>query len=432
MEQPTNLMMISGLLTLDRVPEWDWLAGVLEHRLCSYERFKMRVVEHGLAPRWEVDNNFEVDHHLRYEELEDKSHQGFLRRVGELMSEPLSRARPLWEFRVFPGVEGGAAMLVRLHHAIADGIALMRVLLTLTDQEREAPRPRPQPTELKPRDKGGLEKAKRLASHLLHEGHDLLFHPCHAAEVAQKGLMAGKALARLVALPPDEDSVLRGELRRKKVAALSRPFDLSEFKSVGKRQSCTINDVLMAVLSGALGRYLRREQNPARDMEIRVVVPVDLRGGCVEQLGNRFGLVFLSLPVGEPDPRRRLEIVHRYMEELKGSAEAVVAFELLSAVGMMPQELEKKVVQWFGNKATAVVTNLPGPRQALHLAGSRIESLMYWVPQSGRLALGVSLMSYAGQLRLGVASDSALIPHPERLVEDFEHAYEEMRRLEAP
>jgi diacylglycerol O-acyltransferase / wax synthase len=435
METPTNLMMITGLIFLGSTPERGWLEDVLEHRLCRYERFRMRVREPKLGiglPHWEKAPDFEVAHHLVYETLPDPSLEKLLQRVGELMSEPLDREQPLWEFRVFPGVEGRAAMVGRLHHCIGDGIALMRVLLSLCDKTAHAPRPTacPEPTH-KEAHVGSLQKAKRLTSHILHEGHDLLFHPSHAAELAHQGVSAGKALARLLSLPPDNDNAFRGELQAKKLAALSEPFSLTEVKTLGKRLGCTINDVLMATLAGGLGRSLRRFQDVDQESLIRGIVPVDLRGGDVAQLGNRFGLVFLSLPVGESDPHRRLQRVHETMTELKNSAEAVVAFELLSAVGIMPAELEKLIISWFGNKATAVVTNLPGPRERMFLAGSEVESVMYWVPQSGRLGLGISLLSYANQIRLGVTTDAAILPNPEYIVEDFMTTLDEMLSLEA-
>ncbi len=431
MELPSNLMMISGLLTFDRMPDVEHLSAIFEHRLCRYERFRCQVVEPALGlglPSWQLDHDFRVENHLRVEKLD----KPLMERVGELMSEPLDRSRPLWEFRLFPNVDGGAALLGRLHHAIGDGIALMRVLLNLGDSQREAPWPEatPQEVQREPRE-GPFEKAKRVANQLLHEGHDLLFHPSQASQLARQGLQASQALARLVSLSPDQESVFRGPLQNRKVAAVSPPLELAPIKALGKRLGCTINDILMGTLAGGLGRSLARWQSVPSDLQIRAVVPVDLRAGQADHLGNHFGLVFLELPVGEPHPGRRLQKVRQNMQNLKESAEAVVAFELLSAVGMVPAEIEKWVIQWFGNKATAVVTNLPGPRERLYLAGARVDSVMYWVPQSGRLGLGVSVLSYADQVRVGIASDAELIPHPEYLVEDFLVSYQELAQLEA-
>lgn len=432
MDLPNNPMVINGLFYLDRAPERRRFEQVLEERFLAYERFRMKVVEapHGLGrPHWELDPDFSLARHLHWEELAEPTHQKLMERTGQLMGQPLDRRHPLWEFRVFPEVDQGAVVLVRLHHAIGDGMALMQVLLNLTDDEQGTPSGLPPRRE---RHHGSLvERAKKTASHLLHEGHDLIFHPEQAMKIARQGMGAVRALGRLLRLGADPDTVLKRDLGGEKHAAVSPLLELTTIKAVGKRFGCTINDVLMATLSGALGRYLNRNGPPTGpDLDLRAVVPVDLRGGDVGELGNRFGMVFLELPVGEPDPVERLRVVHRRMQELKGSAEAVVIFEILSAVGMLPSELEKVVVGLFGEKATAVVTNLPGPRQQLHMAGTRIESLMYWVPQSGGLGLGISLLSYNGTVRVGVASDAALTRRPQQFIDDFEAAFAELAELE--
>ncbi len=429
MEHPSNLMMINGLMFFDQVPDIEHFRATLECRLLCYERFRMKVVEPALGlPRWELDPDFSLDNHFLSEDLEDTSERGLLDRAAELMSLPLSRERPLWEFRLFPNYHQGSAMLVRLHHAIGDGIALMRVLLGMADSERDTPLPQPRPSA---REKHPFTRAKRMASHLLHEGHDLIFHPGEAARVAHQGVEAGKALAHLLLMPPDRPNAFRGELQAKKITALSPIYDLDEIKKVGKRLGCTVNDLLMATLAGALGGALRQCQELEQGQELRAVVPVDLRGEDVSGLGNKFGLVFLALPVGEPDPAVRLRKVKQNMDDLKGSAEAVVAFELLSAVGSLPIEIEKAIIGWFGDKASAVVTNLPGPRKRLFLGKAQLESVMYWVPQSGRLALGISVLSYAGGVRMGVASDSAVIPNPELIVDQYDRAWDEVRKVES-
>ena len=427
MERPDNLMMICGLLTFDRPPERDRVLALLKHRLCAHLRFRSRVVEAAVGlPYWSEVLDLKMDDHLIYEELADPSPQVLMERVGELMGQPLDRSRPLWEFRVFPqahtGVAGeSAAMLVRLHHAIGDGISLMRVLLNLADLSPNEPWPTP--GEAAPSPVLTLwERARRMTERWLHRGHDLLLHPGQGYEVS-------KSLARVLALPPDVAHPLRGNLGPAKRACASLPLELDEVKRRCKRVGCTINDLLMGALAGALGKTLSRRMALPDEMELRAVVPVDLRGGDSRELSNRFGLVFLRLPVGCTDPAERLQRTRKNMLELKNSPEALVTYELLSAVGATPREWEAAIINWFGDKASAVVTNLPGPRQPLYLGNARIESVMYWVPQSGHLALGISFLSYAGRIRLGVASDAGLLPDPEELQRDFLECYQEMEFL---
>jgi hypothetical protein len=156
-------------------------------------------------------------------------------------------------------------------------------------------------------------------------------------------------------------------------------------------------------------------------LDIRAVVPVNLRPESdVVKLGNRFGLVFLALPVGIADRRQRLRELKRRMDAIKASSEPMVIYGLLNAVGLTGPRIESVALQLFGSKATAVMTNVPGPREELYLAGKAMRSMMFWVPQSARLGLGVSILSYAGQVRLGVATDSGLVPDPESIIEAFQ------------
>jgi len=146
-------------------------------------------------------------------------------------------------------------------------------------------------------------------------------------------------------------------------------------------------------------------------------------------MGNKFGLVFLSLPIGIEDELERLWELKRRMDALKGSAEAVVSLGILNAMGVAPDEIENVLVTMFGQKATAVMTNVPGPAQTIYLAGIPMRGIMFWVPQSGRLGLGISIISYDNQVLLGVATDARLVPDPEEIVRFFEVEFDHMMNL---
>lgn len=151
-------------------------------------------------------------------------------------------------------------------------------------------------------------------------------------------------------------------------------------------------------------------------------------------LGNKFGIVYLSLPVGIADPFDRLQVVHKRMEQLKNTPEAAVAIGILNAIGMSPPEVQAQSVSMFASKATAVMTNVPGPPIPLYLAGKKIENLMFWVPQAGRVALGISILSYAGRVYLGVNTDTGLVPNPDEIInyfyEEFEALVDLVRQIE--
>jgi hypothetical protein len=175
---------------------------------------------------------------------------------------------------------------------------------------------------------------------------------------------------------------------------------------------------------------LRGRGEPIGGLDFRAVVPVNLRPIEEElNLGNSFGLVFLSLPVGIEDPLERLAELKRRMDLIKGTPEAIVAFGILNTMGLASPKIEDIIVDIFEKKATTVMTNVPGPREVRYFAGKAIRGVMFWVPQSGRLGLGVSIISYAGEVLVGIASDAGLTPDPEMIVEALHAEFEQYREL---
>jgi hypothetical protein len=198
-------------------------------------------------------------------------------------------------------------------------------------------------------------------------------------------------------------------------------------KLLGKMLSCTVNDALLAAAAGALRSYLLDRGDQVDGLSVRATVPVNLRPlEHAKKLGNHFGLVFLDLPSGEPNPLRRLELVKASMRELKRSRQAALTFGLLAAVGMAPVAVQRAALELFSRKATAVATNVPGPQMPLYLAGCRVRELMFWVPQNGSIGMGLSILSYNGHVHFGVIADGKLVPDPEPLVQRFAHEVEKL------
>jgi WS/DGAT/MGAT family acyltransferase len=207
---------------------------------------------------------------------------------------------------------------------------------------------------------------------------------------------------------------------------------IDTLRRIGHATGSTINDVLIAALTGALRRYLLdRTGDLPEQLDIRGVVPVNMR--AIEdayQLGNQFGLVFLALPLGIEDPLDRLFEVRKRMNAIKHSPEAFVAFQILRVLGLAPKQVFDLAVTLFAMKATAVVTNVVGPRQPITFVGRPMRQAMFWVPCAGRLGLGVSLLSYAGNVWLGVQSDAGLMPEPGAVLEGFGEEIERLLDLE--
>ena len=420
MEDPTNLMMVTGVLMLDGRVDRGRLRAVLEERLLSFSRFRQRVVEppFGIGlPAWAGDESFDLDAHLHHVGLPEPAGQPALEAlVSDLLSTPLDLTTSPWQIHV---VDSGpdTVLVARLHHCIADGIGLIRVLLSLTDTTA---RPRRAPADGEQRE--ATDPWVRAGSWLAGMSGELMRDPAgQALAAAGRGLGAAGTLAQLTLLAPDPPTAIKGPLGVVKRAAWSVPLDLAAVKDAGRRNGATVNDLLLCAAAGGLRRYLAGRGDTVEGLEIRAAVPVNLRGpDRGHELGNRFGLVFLPLPLGIDDPLRRLREVHLRTAELKSSLQPAVAFGVLHAIGVLPGPVKDRAVEFFGSKASTVMTNVPGPQQRLYLAGRPLRRVMFWVPQSGRLGLGLSILSYAGEVMIGVAADAGLIPDPARIVEAFE------------
>ncbi|AHG91834.1 acyltransferase, WS/DGAT/MGAT [Gemmatirosa kalamazoonensis] len=414
MEHPTNLMTITAVFTFAEPLS---LADVrrLAERLLRYDRFTERVVAMGVLgrPAWERDAAFDLDRHVCAASLPDGAGRDALEAlVGELMATPLAYDRPLWQLHLVPVFASGSAVVVRIHHCVADGMSLVPVLLRLADEPPVLP-----PIATRGRADGGTERRRRARG---------MFDPRRLVEAARASGSIATAIAGILDLRADPSTPFRGPLGREKRAAWSEPIALDDVKRVGKRLGATVNDVLLSTVSGAIGRYLRARGTAADGVTLRAVVPVNLRAPDDVALGNKFGMVFLPLPVGHADATARLHAVKHAMDRVKRSPEAVLIFGLLRAFGTTTTRLLKLAVNVLGRKATAVMTNVPGPREPVRFLGRAVDMIMFWVPQSGRLGLGVSILSYNGHVRLGVATDARLVPDPQALVDAFHDAFAEL------
>lgn len=445
MEDPTNLMMITGIMVLSAPIDLARFKQVVQERMVDrFPRFRKRIVKSPLplTPNyWEDDVHFDIDSHIHRIALPAPGdHAALQTLVSDMMSTPLDFSRAPWHMYIVEGYGDGCAVLGRLHHSIADGIALMQVLLSLTDNEPDITVPDAADADngaagtvdLMAREMRSVVKTtQKLGESLVDEGLRFLANPsAKLASWTRLGFSGAAALGKVVLLPPDNRTVFSGRLGVRKLAVWSNPIPLPEVKAVSRATGATINDILLTAMAGALGRYFR-DNGPLPD-DIRAFVPVNLRSFDEPlRMGNKFGLVILSLPVGIAEPAARLQELKRRMDEIKGSPEAVIVYGVLNLLGASGQQIEDMAVEFFGKKATAVMTNVPGPRQQIYLAGAPIETLMFWVPQSGRLGLGVSIFSYNDQVSLGVAVDKGLCDNPTEIVTAFHDEFEMLKAMAA-
>jgi diacylglycerol O-acyltransferase / wax synthase len=225
----------------------------------------------------------------------------------------------------------------------------------------------------------------------------------------------------------DSPTRLKGKATPGKRVAWGEPLPLDAVKAVGKALDSSINDVLLSTVAGAIGDYLRSKGDDPSGQEIRAMVPVNLRPLAeAHKLGNRFGLAPLVLPIGIANPIERLVAVHARMAELKGSYQPLLAFGILALSGLMIKPVQSAITGLFAKKATAVMTNVPGPKEPLAFCGRSVKQMMFWVPQSGDIGVGVSILSYAGGVQFGLITDARMCPDPEAIIERFAPEFDKL------
>ena len=425
MDEPENPADIVTLLSFDGRLSYDALKRVVEERLLKFDRFKQRVTETDGHPTWEDDPEFQIERHvMRYELDAPLTSDTLSKVVTDLANEQLSRDRPLWAMHLIEGSDGDSAIVSRLHHCIADGFALAHAMLTLTDRADGTP----MSETLQPAEQGEHEP---LLDVLVHEAAEVARHPSHAIDLTKQGAALALSLGHLLFVPFDRRTILKKKLSGRRRMAWSSTLDLDTIKAIGRSRGATVNDVLLSTMTGALRRFLAEAGEPVDEFTIRAIIPVNLRPvHSIEEMddsmGNRFGLVFLDLPVNEKTTESRFRGLKQRMDEMKGTPEAFVAFGILNALGHTSATIEHIVNEVFGRKASLVVTNVPGPREPLYIDGVRLRDIMSWVPHPARLGLGLSILSYAGKVIVGVRVDEAVTKNPGRFVELFEEEVSSM------
>ncbi|WP_242335149.1 WS/DGAT domain-containing protein [Anaeromyxobacter sp. SG66] len=396
MDRPRNEADVVALLTFRGPVALARVRRLVEERLLAVERFRQRPVPRLLgAPGWEPDPGFSLRRHLVPVELARGTLPEF---VGEVTSSRLDPAHPLWRVHVVRERGRGGAIVAKLHHALGDGFALVALLLALSDEH-------------------AAEEAPRAHVEAVHRGRPWLGSARLAA--ARDAAAFAATLARLAAMSSDPKVLSAAELSGVRRVAWSGGVPLGAVREAGHRRGATVNDVLVAAIAGALRSLLASRRAPL--VPVRALVPVNFRParpdlGADASLGNRFGVVFLDLPIDLGTPVARLEAVHARVAALRAGAGAVVAHDVLALAGYAPDAVQHALTRFFARKASLVLTNLPGPRTRVHLAGLPLASAMFWVPHPASLGLGVSVLSYAGEVRVGVRSDAAVLAEPADLV----------------
>ena len=460
MDNDVNLMMIVGVWLLQPSVSLEALRERMADKLLKYDRFRQKAVHDAMGALWVEDEDFDVTRHVVPAVLDlppdghtpQQAQQALQALCGELAMTPLDPARPLWQMHLVETYDGGSAMIARVHHCIGDGIALISVMMSLTDGGSDPPtRRRREKAALREHGADGdwlaravLEpvtdltvKAIGMYGSGVAKSLEWLSSPQALAgtaaapmDVARIGMQAVNDVAALALMADDSPTLLKRKPAGHKVVAWSEPLPLDQVKIVGKGLGCSVNDVLLACAAGAIGEYLAGQGDDPADKAIRAMVPVNLRPlEHAWKLGNRFGLAPLVLPIGIENPVERVFAVRARMNELKGSYQPLLAFGVLALSGLFIKPVQDLVLGMFAKKATAVMTNVPGPAQPLKLCGSTLKQTMFWVPASGDIGVGVSILSYGGGVQFGLITDRALCPDPQAIIDRFAPEFEKLTWL---
>jgi WS/DGAT/MGAT family acyltransferase len=412
----TNLMVINAVFTTDHMDLACFRQAFRDRVIDAgggtrFGRFRRRIAWVGGVPHWEDDPEFDIARHIVPAREADLSTTEKLQAyVGAEASRPLSDDRPRWQIQVVENFEdGSSAFIVRIHHSIADGIALLSVIFSLMEEMTAEQVAAPA--------KGGIRPAAGAP------GKGIL--KALAIPLAAPGVLLKRLLWR-----PDRHALHGPKVSGKKQVAWTAPFDIAVVKRAKNLLDATVNDVLMALVSGALSRYL--EQHAGQIVHrLRVSMPVNVRPATEPlTLENRFAAVPLELPAGIRGLRERVRAVKARMDELKRSVAPIVVYGIQRALLVaLPQRASRGLIDFLANKCTAVVTNVPGPQREITLAGRRVRSMMFWVPQRADIGVGISILSFAGKVQVGVLADTRLVPDVRELVRAFEEEFAALKAL---
>jgi WS/DGAT/MGAT family acyltransferase len=443
-------MMIVGVWLLDSAISLETLRERIETRLLKYERFRYKAVADATGASWVEDAGFDINRHVVLEKIRRRRGQSereaLQQRCGRLAVTRLDPQHPLWQFHLVEHYEGGCAVIVRIHHCIGDGIALISVMNSITDGGNDPPQRPAMPEHGDDPDADWLAdavvkpltglavKALDMYGSGVANAIDMLANPKQplrgSLDLARTGVQVLGDLAALALMSDDSPTRLKGKPRGRKVVAWSEPIPLDAVKIVGRSLGCSINDVLLSCVSGAIGGWLSDQGDDPVGAEIRAMVPVNLRPlEKAWQLGNRFGLAPLVLPIGIANPVERVFAVRARMNQLKGSYQPLLAFGVLAITGLFIKSVQDIVLGLFAKKTTAVMTNVPGPGEPLKFCGATLRQTLFWVPASGDVGVGVSILSYGGGVQFGLITDAALCPEPQAIIDRFEPEFQKLLLL---
>lgn len=485
MDRPNNLMVIDTIMWFNNPLGLDAVREVVLARMVNKFPVMQSVPQLSESEnRWVIDENFDLDNHLQVAQLPEPADFAALQAwVGSQRQIPFDHTKPLWTMTVLDNFKPepdrlGSAIMVRTHHALADGVRLTQVMVSLCDLHSE-------PVKVG-RDLAAAADPKRVAISALHEtasatldivtsssktvlsaGKSIAdtavgsLNPSQAIATTQAAVSAVDATVRKVAKNPallsdaallvsssdnkpinDVASAAKLLLAPRSVTTAwsgtpglpksvtwAPMISLAEVKQIRRATGTTVNDVLLGAVAGALTRYLAEHGESLT--EVMWLVPVSVRPfdpDASSELGNHFALVALRMPLDISDIPGRIQEIHRRMARIKSSHEPLLTYAVQLAVSKSPEPVATGLTNYFANKGVGVLTNVPGPQEPIYFASQEVAGMLGWAPCSGDQPMNICIFSYNGKVAVGFGADSTLIPDSDRLSAHFAEEFKHMRQ----
>eukprot|EP00128_Syssomonas_multiformis_P010484 Colp12_sorted_trinity150504_noHs@4015 len=424
-DTPSNLMIINALYFIDKITIEELLQAYSERIISNkhYERFMLRPYCVGEEWYWEK-SEFDLKRHIRLAFSEEplRTKAALERYVAQMAAQPLPGDISPWVLSLVEDFEGGSAIIFRCHHCLADGIALIQLLFALMDAEPPAAALSEEVGTSSPSASPAQQRKRAVTNKP---------RPVNMGMQVATALAVGPyILARDLVAAEDHNPLHGPDPLGSKHVAWSEPCSLDTIKLIKSKLGATVNDVLVALLAGAFRRYFKLK-GATKVKEVRASMPVNMRQSkSIPRMENKFTTITVAMPVSVDDPRERVLEVKRRMDAYKTSVVPLVyylAVQLL--LSMLPTFISNALTEAYANKATCVLTNVPGPSEPVSISKRKVRQLMFWVPQKARNCVGISILSYANTVRIGVIADSVVCEEPMELINGFMAELEQLKAL---
>lgn len=419
-ERNTCPMQVMGLLITATPIDRPRLEAHLVTRLLPLTRFRQRVLRDTVGAVWETCT-VDMRRQLVSTDLPSgEQRKALAELVGSLAAGTLELSQPLWQFHLVENYQGGSALVARVHQSIADAISITGILRSLsTPLEKKV-----QTSDGDDRPDGLFDPLYAPLSRAVIDGiklsgafwaryWGLLFNPQKIFDYACASTALALEIGKLNSLPDDSPTPLKGLASGRKQASWSTPLPLADINAAAKAHETTADAVILTILAGAIHHSITEADVSARDLELRTLMPVNLRSGESDDvLGNRSGLIPMELPIGISAPKARLKEIDRRIRSFTNAYEAQQAWGLFSLIGQTPRVVQLQVLKLLASKTSALLYRVPAPSEERTLCGARIAEEMYWSPAPGDLGVTISIVNQGESYQVGVLADVAMLPAP--------------------